>query len=383
MHLRGGCFRPPVLFLAALVLIGCNARERLFNPMDVDVAATDGSGNPTELLITDLGKDWFACGGDSKIIRVNLSGDILWAFDQGAYAIDGAHNADLNLSENQMIISDDCNDRVVVIDYPDGNIVWDSSVECPELNLQGPNDANFLGDGIDDGNILVTLRDEHWVVEVDPSHCNGVPDDGEIVWDFGVRGDSRPEQALDDPDRLLMPHNADWLPNGNVIIADGGIPLLLPAGRVIEIDYVSRQIAWIYRGRKDCIVKGVPGMTCPALGWARDADVECDDPACDTGMVVLTGIHQSVGILRDLNEAPPPGESIPRGREVPYKVQVGEGFCYDTDLVPRWNGDDNQGQGFFLVSNHGPAPGGNWLRVVPVDADAFDPGRDWELRGWR
>jgi hypothetical protein len=282
-----------------------------------------------------------------------------------------------------MIISDDCNSRVLVIDYPDGNIIWDSSVDCPEMNLQRPNDANFLGDGIDDGNILVTLRDEHWVVEVDPSHCNGVPDDGEIVWDFGVRGDSRSDQALDDPDRLLMPHNADSLPNGNVIIADGGTPVLGAAGRVIEIDYASKQIAWIYRGRKDCTVKGVPGMACPGLGWARDADVECDNPACNTGMVVITGIHQSLGVLRDLNEAPPPGESIPRGREVVYQVQVGEGFCYDTDLVPRWNGDDNGGLGFFLVSNHGPAPAGNWLRVVPVQADAFDPDRDWELRGTR
>jgi hypothetical protein len=171
------------------------------------------------------------------------------------------------------------------------------------------------------------------------------------------------------------------LPNGNVIIADSGTPVVGLGGRVIEVDYASGQIAWIYAGRNDCTVKGVPGTKCPALGWARDADVECDDPACDTGMVVVTGIHQSVGILRDLNEAPPSGESIPRGREVPYQVQVGEGFCYDTDLIPRWNDDDNQGLGFFLVSNHGPATLGNWVRVVPVDADAYDPARDWELLG--
>ena len=382
MNLRGGCFRLCVLFVAGLVLIGCTGTDRLFNAMDVDVAATDGSGNPTELLITDLGKDWFACGGDSKIIRVNLSGDILWAFDQDTYVIDGAHNADLNLSEDQMIISDFCNDRVLVIEYPLGDIIWDSSADCPELNLIGPNDANFLGDGIEDGNILVTLRYEHWVVEVNPSNCNGVPDDGEIAWSWGVRGDPRTDNDPGDPDRLLGPHNADMLPNGNVIIADAGVPAVGADGRVIEIDYASKQIAWIYRGRNDCTVKGVPGMKCPALGWARDSDVECDNPACDTGMVVIPAIHQTVGVLRDLNEAPPPGESIPRGREVPYQVQVGEGFAYDSDLVPQWDDDDNNGLGFFLVSNHGPnVSGGNWVRVVPVDADAFDPDRDWELRG--
>ena len=167
-----------------------------------------------------------------------------------------------------------------------------------------------------------------------------------------------------------------------------GVALLLrmwiPVGKPGELCWrLTRQIGWIYKRRNDCILKGVPGKGCPGLHWVRDAHVECDDPACDTGMVVITGIHQSVGIRRDLNEAPPPGESIPRGTEVPYQVQVGEGFCYDTDLVPRWNDDDNQGLGFFLVSNHGPSLAGNWLRVVPVDADVFDPDRDWQLRGLR
>jgi hypothetical protein len=350
--------------------------------MDVDVAATDGSGNPTELFITDLGKDWFACGGDSKIIRVDLSGDILWAFDQDEYAIDGAHNADLNAAGDQMIISDYCNDRVLVIDYPNGDIIWDSSADCPELVMDGPNDANFLGTGINpgEGNILVTVYWDHWVAEVDPAHCNGVPGDGEIAWSWGVKGVPRAAYDASDPIRLNSPHNADSLSNGNVIIADGGL-MFFNSGRIIEIDYASKQIAWIYGEALDCTLKGIPNQRCPGFDWLRDADVECADPACEQGMVVATGVDQSVGVLRDLNETPPPGESIPRGREVPYRVDLGGGFSYDTDLIPQWNDDDNGGLGFFLVGNHGPAPAGNWVRVVPVDAVSFAADGVWELRG--
>lgn len=371
------------LSLLGLVLIGCSGNnERVFNAMDVDVAATDVSGNPTELFITDLGTEWFACGGDSKIIRVDLSGNILWAFDQDEYVIDGAHNADLNAAGDQMIISDYCYDRVLVIDYPSGDITWDSSADCPELVIDGPNDANFLGTGINpgEGNILVTAFYDHWVAEVDPAHCNGIQGDGEIVWSWGVKGDARRPFDADDPIRLRNPHNADSLPNGNVIIADGGTAYA-GEGRIIEIDYASRQIAWIYTEDNDCTVKGIPNERCPGLNWARDADVECADPSCETGMVVITDVQQSVGVLRDLGETPPPGESIPRGREVPYQVNLGGGFSYDTDLLPRWDDDDNGGLGFFLVGNHGPSTLGNWVRVVPVDAVSYAEDGVWELRG--
>ena len=368
--------------LVALLLTGCDGGGPLFNALDVEVAATDGSGNPTEILITDLGAEWFTCSQPqgSKIIRVDLAGNILWEFDQYGDVLNGAHNADLNATEDQMIISDYCNDRVLVIDHPEGNIIWESSVDCPELTLNGPNDANFLGGGISQGNILITVQDDHWVLEVDPSLCNGVPDDGEIVWSFGAQGAPRAPEDIDDPDRLRFPHNADSLPNGNVIIADAA-KAFTDEGRVIEIDYASKRIAWIYRANPDCIIKGIPDIWCPGLNWARDADVECEDPACTRGTVVVTGIHQSVGVLRDLTEPPPPGESIPRGREVVFQVQHPQGFCYDTDFVPRWDDDDNEGLGFFLVSNQGPSLLGNWVLTVPVDVSFSETNNVWQLYG--
>ena len=357
--------------LVALLLIGCGDRERIFNALDVDVFATQ-SGDPTELLITDMGKEIFACGEeqDSKIIQVNLAGDILWAFDTDTDILDGAHNADI--LGDEMIITDTCHDRVLVISYSSKEILWDSSVDCPGLNLNGPNDANFLGAGLSD-NMLITVRNSHWVIEVNPQSC-------EIVWSFGVEGNPRLVLDYDDPDRMRRPHNADRLPNGNTIIADAGNDVAGPS-RIIEVDPGSN-IVWSYKHGIDCKKNGIT-YDCPGLLWARDADVLCDGPSCETGWVVVSGIHQTVVVARDLNEPPKEGESEPRGTEVEYQVGHGSGYCYDTDKIAQWGGDTNGGNGFFLVSNHGPLTVGNWIRVVPVDAAHSSDESVWQLRGFR
>ena len=375
-----------VCVLGGTLLVGCP--ERVFNAMDVDVAAVDGSGNPTEIFITDLGSNT-ACeaGVDSKILRVDLDGNVLWTFDAAAGALQGAHNADLNEAGDQMIISDSCNHRVLVISYPAGDILWDSSTDCPELGLTFPNDANFLGNGWQD-HLLITVHDDQWVIEVDPLVCNGdgIRDEGEIVWSFGAEGEGRIVWDVDDKIRLLNPHNADILPNGNIIIADSGLDVVGPS-RVIEVDIdypgEPNKIVWAYKPLGDCTIKGVPDQACPALTWGRDADVECGDPACDTGMVIVTGLHQTVGVERDLSEAPPPGEEYTRGRVVAYQVQHGVGFCYDSDKIQQWDGGTNGGLGYFLVSNHGPLTFGSWVRVVPVGAFASDAEYIWQLQGNR
>jgi hypothetical protein len=386
MREKRGLYKASGFLFAALLLIGCNIEERLFNALDVDVFATDGFGNPTELLVTDMGKDGWPCGEpqDSKIMRIDLDGNPIWEYDRDTDLLEGAHNADLNDAGDQMIISDMCHDRVLVIRYPERDILWNSSVHCPELDLKSPNDADFLGQGWDDGNILITVRDAAWVIEVDPAQCDGVRN-GEIVWSFGLEDDPRGQYELDDPLRLFHVHNADRLTNGNTILCDSG-PQLLGPSRVIEIGAGSNRIVWSYKPEGDCTVKGRPDQGCPGLVWARDADVVCDAPQspCEQGMVVVTGMHQTVGVRRDLTEDEAPGESAPRGREVVYQVQHGTGLTYDSDKIPRWNGGENGGLGYFLVSNHSPYVWGMWLRVVRVDAETSYPGsNEWELRSFR
>ena len=368
------------LILGSSMLMGCP--ERVFNALGVGIVATDGSGEPTEILITDMGDQIMPCTGadESKIIIVNKEGTILWWFDPWFNVLNGAHTAELNASKDEMIISDTCHHRVLIISYPAGEVLWDDEVDCPELDLNHPNDAQFL----ENGNLLISDRDNHWVIEVDPAPdaCNGTPDDGEIVWSFGVRGYPRSRLNFDDPTHLHSPHNVDRLPNGNTIIADSG-EFLIGLSRVIEVNPAG-QIVWSYKNygdKKDCTIKGALFQACPALTWGRDAEVECAGEECETGLVTVTGLHQTVSVVRDLAEPLLPGEPHPRGREVIYQVEHAPGTCYDSDKIPQWDGDTNEGLGFFLVSNHGPMDLGNWLRVVPVDAGYSGIENIWELRG--
>jgi hypothetical protein len=359
------------LFLVCFVLAGCSLAERLFNALGVAVAATDAEGNPTEILITDMGSDFVPCVegelNESKIIIVDLSGDIVWSFDDTGYVLDGAHNAEFNPTRDQIILSDTCNNRVLIVSYPAGEIDWDSSTACPGLDLSHPNDANF----VENGNLLITDRDHHWVIELDPSDCS-------IAWSFGIKDVPRGLPLFDDPWHLYKPHNVDRLPNGNTIISDSGEQVIGPS-RIIEVD-PGGHIVWSYTMEDDCTLWGAP-VECLALTWARDAEVECGNPSCTQGMVFVTGIHQTVGVLRDLNEDPPPGEDWPRGRTLERRIDHGEGMCYDGDKIQQWAGDTNNGLGFLLVSNHGPWNLGSWVRVVPVDAWVSEYDNVWEVRG--
>ncbi len=364
------CFA--ILVLVGSILLACSTEQRIFNALGVGIAATDVEGNPTEILISDMGGELLACPepNDSKIITIDLAGNILWSFDAYGSVLVGAHTAEFNDARDRLIITDTCNDRILIITYPGGEIEWDSSAACPELDLLEPNAARFL----DNGNLLITNRDHHVVIEVDPVSCG-------IVWSFGEWDIHRGRKSYDDPIHLLGPHESYRLPNGNTLIADSG-EFVAGDSRIIEVNPAG-QIVWSYKKMTDCTVKGEYPMECPSLEWARDAYVECGDPACDTGTVYVTGIHQTVAVPRDLNAEPFPGEDAPRGRIVTAQMQHGGGFCYDADMVHQWQGDTNGGLGFYLVSNHGPYAWGSWVRIVPSHVPHSDSGHIWEMRGWR
>jgi hypothetical protein len=323
-------------------------------------------------MIADMGAEFLACTdpNDSKIITIDLAGNILWDFDGLGSVLVGAHTAELNAAGDKLIITDTCNNRALIISYPEGEIEWDSSTACPEIDLLGTNCAKFL----ESGNLLITDRDHHWVIEVDPIDCS-------IDWSFGEKGVPRDRLEMHDPTHLHGPHEAHRLPNGNTLIADSGA-FVAGDSRILEVNPAG-QIVWSYKKLGDCTVLGFYGLTCPSLEWARDAFVECGDPTCDTGTVYVTGFHQTVAVPRDLNAEPFPGEDHPRGRIVTAQMQHGVGLCYDTDKLPQWQGDTNGGLGYYLVSNHGPYAAGSWVRVVPADGTLSDNDKIWEAVGWR
>ncbi len=368
----GSLSRFVILLLIGSLVPACSTDVRVFNALGVGVAATDAEGNPTEILVTDMGGELLACPepNDSKIITLDMAGNILWSFDAYDSVLQGAHTAEFNAARDKLIISDTCNDRILIISYPGGAIEWDSSTACPDLDLLEPNNAKFL----DSGNLLITDRDHHIVIEIDPVDCS-------TVWSFGVWGVQRGRLMFDDPIHLLGPHESHRLPNGNTLIADSG-EFVAGDSRIIEVD-PSGQIVWSYKKNTDCTVLGEYPKACPCLEWARDAFLECDDPSCETGVVFVTGMHQTVAVPRDLNAEPFPGEDAPRGRVVTAQMQHGAGLCYDADMVPRWQGATNGGLGFYLVSNHGPYAWGSWVRAVPVDVPHSDTGHIWQVNGWR
>jgi hypothetical protein len=78
------------------------------------------------------------------------------------------------------------------------------------------------------GNLLVTLRHQNSVIVVDAKEKR-------LVWSWG-QGE------------LLGPHDANVLPNGNLLIFDNG--LTRDWSRVIELDPLSEEIVWEYPRRR-------------------------------------------------------------------------------------------------------------------------------------
>lgn len=146
------------------------------------------------------------------------------------------------------------NDTVVVL-TPDGEVLHEISV------LEALRDSDFAGildflprdptgdyihvneaeviepevartqDFLEAGQVMVSLRDMDLVVVIDPATAR-------VVW--ALQGGWRRQ------------HDPDFLANGNLLVFDNR-GNLGPGGRsrVIEVDPVSQEVAWVYRGTAD------------------------------------------------------------------------------------------------------------------------------------
>ncbi len=117
-------------------------------------------------------------------------------------------------------------------------------VACPS-SLPGPyettNDwthANALGYSPGDGNLIISLRHQDWVVKIDYSDGTGR---GEVLWRLGAEGDFE----LDSADPLAWhshSHDSSWISNSEFVIFDNGNTRCLAfgdcesRGQVYELD---------------------------------------------------------------------------------------------------------------------------------------------------
>jgi hypothetical protein len=155
---------------------------------------------------------------NNRVFQLNQAGDIVWTSDDWGGGTgeldDGSHlhyPNDIELLDNgNLLITDRNNDRVLEVDW-DGHVAW----QYKELNRP------HNGDRLPNGNTLVVNSEDDLVVEIDAA--------GEVVWSFGETG------------MLRWPRDADRLPNGNTLITD------TRNNRVLEIDPDGR-VVWSFKG---------------------------------------------------------------------------------------------------------------------------------------
>ena len=356
----------------AILLGGCQTG---WFPLDVEVVAWDEAGTPSELLVADQG-GITACspvhGGRALI--VDRMGQILWEIDPGEDPLWGPHNATMSTAGDLVMVSDTCNDRVLVYEFPSKTLLWDSRTDCSELDLRYPNTARFLGEGLD-GHLLLTLLESNVVIELNPAACdNGVEGD-EISWQYGHWGTPRDDVDPTQEDYLSFPHNAIRVAStGHILIADAGAPAV-GRSRVIEVDPApgsGGELLWSYGWDTTCH-DTVEDSGCPGLGWTRDVDVRCLGESCEEERVYLTDTSTTFGFIRDATD---PVEFEVDAHWV--QMSHGSGLTYDADWLPTWDGDDNGGDGWMMISHNGLGVGASWLRVVSTNADSSEE-PVWEI----
>jgi len=127
-----------------------------------------------------------------KIGPSNNPDNIFWYY--GDYddtsLLNMQHNPDY-LDDGNIIVSDSGNNRILILEYPSGKILWEY-----DKGLLWPRDADLT----EDDTILITDCLNSRLIEVDK-------ETKEIVWKY--KGD------------LVVPYEADRLENGNTLIGNG------------------------------------------------------------------------------------------------------------------------------------------------------------------
>ena len=282
---------PAVSVSAMLVMLPACGGEGV-NPLEIERYENGGA---SYTLITNAYGTLGAERASQIILLEDSTKEALWTYEAVEMGgLNFAHNAEI--LDDELLISDTQHNRVVIARAMNGIYtadpgfqgVW-SSEDDGNFDLDYVNDANFLPDG----NILITDRNHHRVIEVNR-------DTGEIEWQFGVTG-----EGGNDDSHLDGPHNADRLANGDTIVADSNNDRIL----VIDPEGV---VQWEY-----------DPVGTDALNWPRDAD-----ELSDGNLLIADSLK---GRVIEVN---PAGEILWE-----YKISVigTQTAPYDADLLDNGN----------------------------------------------
>ena len=150
---------------------------------------------------------------------------------------DNEPNAGLFNKPGNLLICDQLNHRVIEVDRDTHEIVWQfgdgNSVAGPK-SVVAPHDAQRVGE-------WTLICGTGLATSTDPNATTGSPDhrvllvdrSGKIIWQYGQTG-----VAGSDANQLNTPVCAVFLPYGHILITDQG------NHRVIEVSLVTKQIVW-------------------------------------------------------------------------------------------------------------------------------------------
>jgi arylsulfate sulfotransferase len=100
-----------------------------------------------------------------------------------------------------------------------GDICTASNVGCPPLTLASTaNDwlhANSIGYSSTDGNLIVSLRAQDWVIKIDYNNGNGT---GNVIWRLGMEGDFTMNSNVTYP-WFTHQHDATYEPGGTTLLS--------------------------------------------------------------------------------------------------------------------------------------------------------------------
>ena len=192
-----------------------------------------------------------------KVIELDENGKVVWELTGLGFP----HEV-VELPNGHLLIAEAYYDRVIEVNYPNKDILWEWNVREIDWEVVNPewdsdhyysNPKNFMFTHLNDieykeldnySVCLISIREFNLIVEVNYTAERTVSenDPNNIIWYYC---------DYDNSTLLNHQHNPDYLDNGNLLIADSG------NNRIIELDHEEKKIVWEYR---------------QGLSWPRDAD---------------------------------------------------------------------------------------------------------------